>query len=237
MKTKTARSGFTLIELLVVVTIIATLAGFLLPTLFRGQQKAWQVGCQANMKNISSALNGWVTDHKGWLPPGEDGKAGNYGLWCNQIPDSNSGDKYHLTYYLATYLGAPKPTSKSILIPQFICPAFRRQGKNFSMNGRVVYARNTVVRGDGEPAPGIDPFGYPPGSSSEKPPHKLEEVGDRQPLSSTYVLADTDLLAFSPDTWGESGGLPPEPSHVDQRNYVYFDGHVGAKKVPANGAL
>ncbi|MCX7010454.1 MAG: hypothetical protein NTY53_24965 [Kiritimatiellaeota bacterium] len=56
-------------------------------------------------------------------------------------------------------------------------------------------------------------------------------------VANVWVLVDTDLLAFTPDTWGESGGLPEQPSHVDQRNYLYFDGHVSAKPIPANGAL
>jgi prepilin-type N-terminal cleavage/methylation domain-containing protein/prepilin-type processing-associated H-X9-DG protein len=229
MQTETKQMGFTLIELLVVVTIIAILAGLLLPALFQSQQKAWQAGCQANMRNISVALHSWVEDHKGWLPPGQ---GSSFGLWCNEIANYNSGDKNHLNYYLATYLGCPAPASKDQFIPQFICPSFRRFGKNYDMSGRVVYAKTTGISwGETD----FYPFGYPtPGNF---PPQKMESVAALRPLGSVWVLVDADLLAFSPDTWGEAGGLPPLPSHVDQRNFLYFDGHIAAKKVPPDGSL
>jgi len=227
MRKKTLRTGFTLIELLVVIAIIAILAAVLLPSLFQGQSKAWQAGCKINMRNISTALRGWIEDHQGWLPPGQ-GKS--YGLWCNEIANYNSGDKYHLNYYLATYLGCPPPAAKDQFIPQFICPSFKRYGKNYNMAGRVVYAKQNNPKFP-------PPFGYPPSGGGPTVPLKLETVADSQPLANVWVLVDTDLLAFTPETLGESGGLPEKPSHVDQRNYLYFDGHVAAKMIPANGAL
>lgn len=230
MQIKTVRVGFTLIELLVVIAIIAILASVLLPSVFQGQSKAWQAGCKINLRNISTALHAWVQDHEGWLPPG---KGSTYGLWCNQIANYNSGDKYHLSYYLATYLGCPKPASKDQFIPQFICPSFKRYGKNFNMGGRVVYARTTGINwGEAN----FDPMGYPPDNGGPRVPQKLESVAAILPLATAWVLVDADQLAFG-DTWGEPGGLPPQPSHGDQRNYLFFDGHVAAKKVPANGAL
>ena len=228
MQNKTARNGFTLIELLVVISIIAILASLLLPAMFQSQQKAWQAGCQANMKNISTALHGWVEDHRGWLPPGQDSS---FGLWCNEIANYSSGDKQHLNYYLATYLGCPAPSGVQQFIPQFICPSFQRFGKNFDMAGRVVYAKTT---GFNFGVANFAPFGYPDPANV---PQKLESVAALLPLTTVWVLVDTDLLAFTPETWGEAGGLPDKPSHIDQRNYLYFDGHVAAKKVPESGAL
>ena len=235
MNMKRTQAGFTLIELLVVVTIIGILAGLLLPAVFSSQQKGWQAGCKANMKNISTALHSWVNDHNGWLPPGENGRNGNYGLWCNQTADYITGDNYHLSTFLGTFLGMPAISSTRRIIPQFICPAFRRYGANFNMSGRVVYARTT---GFSWPAD-FDPFGYPPGgdgSSPQKPPQKLEAVGALMPLSSVWTLADTDKIAFPDDNWGEAGGLPDQPSHVTQRNYVYFDGHVASKEITKQGS-
>ena len=237
MQNKTTRMGFTLIELLVVVTIIAILAGLLLPALFQSQQKAWQGGCQANMRNISVALHGWVEDHKGWLPAGQGSSCG---IWIGQTPNYNSGSIQGLNYYLATYLGCPAPAALDQMIPQFICPSFRRFGKNYDMSGRVVYARtdNNFIGMRDESGTSFDPFGYPTSNGGSGTPQKLESLAAIRPLAAIWALADTDLLAYpSGNGWGESAGLPPQPSHVDQRNYVYFDGHVQAKKVPADGKL
>jgi prepilin-type N-terminal cleavage/methylation domain-containing protein/prepilin-type processing-associated H-X9-DG protein len=61
--------GFTLIELLVVIAIIAILAAILFPVFAAAREKARQISCSSNMKQLGLTFLNYVQDYDETFPP------------------------------------------------------------------------------------------------------------------------------------------------------------------------
>ena len=80
----TNKSGFTLVELLVVIAIIGILAALLFPALSRSKQKAQQVYCLSNGRQMMTAMTAYVGDSNDYFPPNpDDGNTIPGHNWCS----------------------------------------------------------------------------------------------------------------------------------------------------------
>jgi len=123
-------SAFTLIELLVVLTIIAMLAGLLLPAVTRTLRSGQAAGCGSNARQIALALVTFDNDyqHMPWLNEGYyDGQFDSTGLQTNStFKGTNWNNKLVIFKYL------PSGFNKGV----WLCPgASRAEITGLDLNG------------------------------------------------------------------------------------------------------
>jgi len=112
--------GFTLIELLVVIAIISILAAILFPVFARAREKARQISCLSNQKQIGIALMMYVEDYDERFPqehPGDSNPA---------VDDNNSqleGTDFGSPFQkIMPYVAGSSSSSSSEQQSLFICP-------------------------------------------------------------------------------------------------------------------
>ena len=76
------RFAFTLIELLVVIAIIAILAAILLPVLEKAEERAQEIGCINNLKQLTAGWRMYADDNK-TFPPNQDYDTPTEPRWVN----------------------------------------------------------------------------------------------------------------------------------------------------------
>jgi type II secretion system protein G len=109
--------GFTLIEMMIVVAIIAILAGILVPNFVRARAQAQTAACEANLKEIATALELYETDNDKY-PSSNTLNASDTDLqpYLKQIPvDPAAGPSVYYTYTVTN--GATSTAAYTIVCP------------------------------------------------------------------------------------------------------------------------
>jgi prepilin-type N-terminal cleavage/methylation domain-containing protein/prepilin-type processing-associated H-X9-DG protein len=198
------RFGFTLIELLVVIAIISILAAMLFPVFARAREKARQITCASDERQLGLAFAQYIQDNDETMPPESDG---DYGVgrvsWIvYDLPVSAGMDRqvFHPEQ------GSIYPYVKSKQV--YVCPDDNANfGNSFSINGCLF----------SQPLPELD--NWRTGKRLAAIDNPTGTLLLAEEASTTLLSSDDGFLNLN---WNNT----ISSRHTNGSNIVFVDGHV-----------
>lgn len=201
---------FTLIELLVVISIIAILAGILLPALNQVRRKAQSIVCLNNLKQCGFSLEMYCNDWNSIFPPVHGGHYGapkRVGTQC--IPWYSYLGDYGMK---PEYLRCPEdPAVRS---------GFDDSGLSTTWDKRQSYIYN-----------GMCAFNSPRSRAGDFSRHIVLSERGGETTRNDAALSHQGYAGFKPVSAWE--GLIAKKRHNQCSNYLFFDGHAKALQFEA----
>ncbi|BDI33299.1 hypothetical protein CCAX7_53500 [Capsulimonas corticalis] len=227
------RNGFTLIELLVVIAIIAILAAILFPVFAKAREKARQISCASNMKQLALGLLQYNQDNDESMPTTNTTWGGG---WAGEIyPYVKSKGVYGCpddsTDPGANFTKGSYGLNVNVLSPYVDNAQGGYQGNYFTRAGSTALAAQT------SPASTVLLFEMHGqfGLDVTNPREQASTIGDgakgyggcggtgidNNTCSNQLVYATGKIDGYDIPNWSGTLGV-----HTDGANYAALDGHV-----------
>ena len=192
------RTGFTLIELMVVVSIIALLAGLLVPTISWVRTRAQQTACQNRLSQIGAAVRIYAELEGGRAPASKN--------WDEDRPEYSSA----WFNRLPRLISERKVTQPGTI---FQCPAFNGVGPG---QIRSEVAKSYKMNQE------LDQVRVSPGKPRHKP-FFMDRISD----GASVILFFDGITSGIRGQWGNAGAKDVDDSrHRGWVSVLFADGHT-----------